>query len=176
MTTAQVKGTAMRREDAMRAIGAGLLSAALVLPVAARPAGADDGGDGPTVASAALLEGAPASGRGLRVHADLRACGGQVLGATFDLDGSLAESVAPASLLEELGVEVEGYTSYRHADGREETLPYGVVQVEFLGEVKDARVVFGPEDVPPTLGSGALEAIGLAVDAQTQALTPAAEE
>ena len=171
----EAKGTAMRREDAMRAIGAGLLSAALVLPVAARPAGADDGGDGPTVACAALLDGAPAGGRGLRVHADLRAAGGQALGATFRLDGA-AESVAPASVLEALGVVVEGYTSYRHADGREEVLPYGVVQVEFLGEAKEGRVVFGPEDVEPTLGRGALEAIGLAVDAQSQALTCAPEE
>lgn len=171
-----VNGTAMRRENAMRTIGAGLLSAALVLPVAARPAGADDGSDGPTVASAALLEGAPAGGRGLRVHADLRAAGGQALGATFGLDGASQESVAPASVLEALGVVAEGYTSYRHADGREEVLPYGVVQVEFLGEVKESRVVFGPEDAEPTLGRGALEAVGLAVDAQTQALTCAAQE
>ena len=176
MTHAKANGTAMRREDVMRAVGAGLLSAALVLPVAARPAAADDGGDGPTVASTALLEGAPAGGRGLRVHADLRATGGQALGATFGLDGAAAESVAPASVLEALGVEAAGYTSYRHADGREELLPYGVVQVEFLGEVKETRVVFGPEGVEPTLGRGALEAIGLAVDAQTQALTCAAEE
>jgi hypothetical protein len=176
MSNAKANGTALRREDAMRAIGAGLLGAALLLPAAARTAGAAAEGDGPTVASAALLEGAPEAGRGLRVHADLRAGGGAALGATFRLDGGSAESVAPASLLEALGIEAEGYTSYRHADGREEVLPYGVVQVEFLGEVREGRVVFGPEDAEPTLGCGALEAIGIGVDAETQALTRAAEE
>jgi predicted aspartyl protease len=176
MTHAKANDTAVRREDAMRAIGAGLLSAVLMLPLAAQAAEADDAGDGPTVASAALLDGAPAGGRGLRVHADVRAAGGQAFGATFGLDGATAESVAPASVLEALGVVAEGYASYRHADGREELLPYGVVQVEFLGEVKETRVVFGPEDVEPMLGRGALGAIGLAVDAQTQALTCATEE
>ena len=154
-------------------LGSGLLSAVLALPLlAAAPTRADDGGEGATVASAALLDGAPARGRGLRVHADLRTAGG-VHAGSFRLDAGAAESVAPASALEALGVIAEGYATYRHADGREELLPYGLVRIEFLGVEHDGRVVFGAEDVEAVLGRDALQAAGLSLDAETGALTAA---
>jgi hypothetical protein len=145
--------------------------------VLAWPAAAPAAEDGETVASVEMLAGAPAGGAGaLRVQGDLRAAGGSVLPGLFRLDARAADAVAPASALEAIGVAGEGFADYRHPDGTVEQRPYGLVQVEFLGEVREVRVIFGPEDAEPALGSSVLEAIGLSVDAESDTLRRPASE
>jgi hypothetical protein len=160
------------REKAMRTAATAVLGLVLAWPAAALAAN-----DGETVASVEMLAGAPAArGAALRVQGDLRAACGSVLPGVFRLDATAADAVAPASALEAIGVDAEGFADYRGADGRVEQRPYGVVQVEFLGEAREMRVIFGPEDAEPALGLSALEAIGLTVDAESDTLRRAKSE
>lgn len=133
-----------------------------------------------TVMSKELLEGASVADA-LNVHGDLRAPEGSgaegVYQELFRVDASATDSIAPASELERIGIVPVGQTSYTLADGTAVELPYGIARIEFMGEMKEGRVIFGPEDVQPTLGTSALEAIGFTVDRETQTLkrTPAPE-
>ena len=126
-----------------------------------------------TVMSKELLEGASVAGS-LNVHGDLRAPEGSgaegVYQELFRVDTSASDSIAPASALESIGIVPVGQTTYTLADGTVAELPYGIARIEFMGEMKEGRVIFGPEDVQPTLGTSALEAIGFAVDHETQTL------
>jgi predicted aspartyl protease len=147
------------------------------------PAGAAPASEGATVMSAALLEGAPVGARaeGLHVHGDVRAAasadGGEtVLAALFRVDTGAAESIAPASALEAAGITRDGFADFTRADGTVEQYSYGLVRIEFLGEMREGRILFGPEDVEPALGEGALEAIGIGIDAETRTLARATSE
>ena len=155
----------------MRTAAMAVLGLVLAWPAAVRAAD-----DGETVASVEMLAGAPAARGALRVQGDLRAASGDVLPGVFRLDATAADAVAPASALTAIGVGAEGFADYRGADGRVEQRPYGVAQVEFLGEAREVRVIFGPEDVEPALGLAALEAIGLTVDAESDTLRRAHSE
>jgi len=124
------------------------------------------------VMSRELLEGAPtgAAAEGLHVHANVRAAAvpaeeaAAVYQAEFRVDSGAAESVAPASLLEGIGIIPVGTASYTRPDGTVEERPFGIVRLEFMGEMREGRIVFGPEDVEPCVGVSALQAIGLTVD------------
>lgn len=126
-----------------------------------------------TVMSKELLEGISVA-ESLNVHGDLRAPEGSdatgVYQELFRVDTSAADSIAPASELERIGIVPVGQTTYTLADGTAVELPYGIARIEFMGEMKEGRVIFGPEDVQPTLGTSALEAIGFTVDRETQTL------
>jgi predicted aspartyl protease len=63
-----------------------------------------------------------------------------------------------------------GRRSYQLADGTELALDIGVAQIEFMGEVVGATVIFGADDVEPLLGVTALESVGIEVDPQNQRL------
>jgi predicted aspartyl protease len=150
-------------------------------PVAPRVA-ADEVGNGstdlgPVVMSRELLEGTPAgpAAAGLHVHANVRAAeepaeAAPVYQALFRVDSGAAESVAPASLLEAIGIAAVGTARYERADGTVEERPFGVVRIEFMGEMREGRILFGPEDVEPTVGVIALEAIGLTLDPETSTI------
>lgn len=45
-----------------------------------------------------------------------------------------------------------------------------VAQIEFMGEVIGATVIFGKDDVEPILGMTALESVGIEVDPRNQRL------
>ena len=136
-----------------------------------------------TVMSKELLEGVSVApeASSLNVHGDLRApeaSGAEgVYQELFRVDASAADSIAPASELERIGIVPVGQTTYTLADGTVAEYPYGVARIEFMGEMKEGRVIFGPEDVQPTLGASALEAIGFTVDRESQTLkrAPAVE-
>jgi len=44
-----------------------------------------------------------------------------------------------------------GVAAYERADGTVEERPFGLVRIEFMGEMREGRVLFGPEDVEPAL-------------------------
>lgn len=46
----------------------------------------------------------------------------------------------------------------------------GVAQLEFMGEVVGATVIFGDDDVEPILGVTALESVGIEIDPKNQRL------
>jgi hypothetical protein len=48
--------------------------------------------------------------------------------------------------------------------------PFGLAQLEFMGEITAGRVIFGPENIEPILGATALESVGITVDPATRTL------
>ena len=47
---------------------------------------------------------------------------------------------------------------------------FGLVQIEFMGEITAGRVIFGEPDVEPILGVTALESVGIIVDPTNKTL------
>ena len=90
--------------------------------------------------------------------------------AVFLVDTGAIDSMAPASELDRIGVRREGRMSYELADGTIKEYPYGLVRIEFLGEVTAGRVIFGNPDTEPLLGVTALESVGILVDPATKSL------
>jgi predicted aspartyl protease len=167
-------------EAVIRKAGPAVLLAVLGLSA---PAGAAPASGEATVMSADLLAGAPVGveASGLHVQGDVRAsasapAGEAVFAGLFRVDTGAAESIAPASALEAAGIAREGVADYTRADGSVEQCSYGLVRIEFLGEMREGRILFGPEDVEPAIGTAALEAVGIGVDAETRTLTRATVE
>lgn len=87
----------------------------------------------------------------------------------FLVDTGATDSMAPASELAKAGIQPVGRTTYELADSVQE-YPFGLAQIEFMGEITAGRVIFGPENVAPLLGVTALESVGITVDPATHAL------
>jgi len=90
--------------------------------------------------------------------------------ADFLVDTGASDSLAPGAALKEIGVKPVGMTVYELADGTIKEYPYGLVQIEFMGEITAGRVIFGPDDVEPILGVTALESVGILVDPANRTL------
>ena len=88
----------------------------------------------------------------------------------FLVDTRAIDCYVPASKLREIGIEPRGQRTYELSDGSEVVLDVGVAQIEFMGEVVGATVIFGNEDAEPLLGVTALESVGIEVDPQDQRL------
>ncbi len=96
---------------------------------------------------------------------------GRTIESIFLVDTDATDSLAPADELEKIGVAKEGKTSYEMADGTVKEYPYGLVRIEFMGEVTAGRVVFGEPGCEPLLGVTALESVGIVVDPANNTLT-----
>ena len=84
--------------------------------------------------------------------------------ADFLVDTGATDSLAPAAELRKIGVEPEGTMGYELADGTVRKYQFGLVKIEFMGEVTAGRVIFGPDGAEPLLGVTALESVGITVD------------
>ena len=84
--------------------------------------------------------------------------------ADFLVDTGATDSLAPATELRKIGVEPEGTMGYELADGTVQKYHFGLVKIEFMGEVTAGRVIFGPDNAEPLLGVTALESVGITVD------------
>ena len=80
---------------------------------------------------------------------------------------------APASVLEELGIERTDTVRFRLADGSITELWLGPASLEMNGRVRSVDVIFGPEGSSILLGALALETFGLAADVSNKRLVPA---
>lgn len=90
--------------------------------------------------------------------------------ADFLVDTGATDSLAPASELKKIGVQPAGKTVYELADDGLHEYEFGLVQIEFMGEVTAGRVIFGPDDAEPLLGVTALESVGILVDPANRTL------
>jgi len=63
-----------------------------------------------------------------------------------------------------------GSSAYELADGSVHEYPFGLAQIEFMGEMTAGRVIFGPDGVEPLLGVTALESVGIMLDPATRTL------
>jgi len=84
--------------------------------------------------------------------------------ADFLVDTGATDSLAHAAALRRIGVEPAGKMAYELADGTVHEYDFGLVQIEFMGEVTAGRVIFGPDEAEPLLGVTALESVGITVD------------
>ncbi|HWL93381.1 MAG TPA: clan AA aspartic protease [Phycisphaerae bacterium] len=89
----------------------------------------------------------------------------------FRVDTGAVDCLVPGGRLRELGIAPQGKRVNELVDGSEITFDIGVVQIEFMGEVVGATVVFGADDAEPILGVTALESVGIEIDPRSQRLT-----
>jgi clan AA aspartic protease len=90
--------------------------------------------------------------------------------AEFLVDTGAADSLAPAKELKKAGIKPRGRMAYELADGRTVEYDFGLVEIEFMGELTSGRVIFGPDNAEPLLGVTALESVGILVDPTTRTL------
>jgi len=90
--------------------------------------------------------------------------------ALFLVDTGATDSMAPRSELTKAGIQPVGRTTYELADGSVHEYPFGLAQIEFMGEITAGRVIFGPDDMEPILGVTALESVGISIDPATRTL------
>ena len=82
-----------------------------------------------------------------------------------------AESVAPGSELQKIGVVATGTATFTLPDGTVGEFAYGIARFEVMGEMKESRIFFGPEGSESVLGLNALQSIGFAVDPETRSFS-----
>ena len=90
--------------------------------------------------------------------------------AIFLVDTGAVDTMAPAVELDRIGVQREGRMSYELADGSVKEYSYGLVRIEFMGEITAGRVIFGEPSAEPLLGVTALESVGILVDPANKSL------
>ena len=90
--------------------------------------------------------------------------------ADFLVDPGCMYTMAPAAKLKKIGIQPLGKEVYELASGERVEYEYGSADLEFMGEVVPARIIFGPEESEPLLGVIALETAGYLVDPTNQAL------
>lgn len=108
----------------------------------------------------------------IHVTVSLRGAGGGdgVYEALFLVDTGATDSMAPAAQLTGIGIRPVGRTTYELADGTLHEYPFGLAQIEFMGEITAGRVIFGPNEAEPILGTTALESVGITVDPASRTL------
>ncbi len=88
----------------------------------------------------------------------------------FLVDTGAIDCYIPGNRLREIGIQPVGRRTYELADGSEVALDIAVAQIEFMGEIVGATVIFDQDDAEPLLGVGPLESVGIEVDPQSQRL------
>jgi len=88
----------------------------------------------------------------------------------FLVDTGAIDSLAPSDELEKIGVLREGKMVYELADSTVKEFDYGLVRIEFMGEITAGRVIFGAPGSEPILGVTALESVGIMVDPVSRTL------
>ncbi|MBM4257145.1 MAG: clan AA aspartic protease [Deltaproteobacteria bacterium] len=83
--------------------------------------------------------------------------------ADFLVNTGATDSLAPAKALKKIGVKPAGKMAHELADGTIQEYQFGLVQIEFMGEITAGRVLFGPDNAEPLLGVTALESVGIMV-------------
>lgn len=97
--------------------------------------------------------------------------GGGLVEVEALVDTGALDTMIPASLLIDLGVQVLTSYNYILADGRMVELSYGQAVIEIDGVTRICSVVFGPGD-EVLLGATTLETFKLLVDPNDEVLLP----
>lgn len=90
--------------------------------------------------------------------------------ALFLVDTGATDCMAPTDELEKLGIPKKGKMAYELADGSVREYPFGLAQIEFMGETTAGRIIFGEPGAEPLLGVTALESVGIMVDPANKTL------
>ena len=90
----------------------------------------------------------------------------------FLVDSGAVHSVAPAALLERLGIQSLTEQEFRLADGTKVIRRKGVAVFRYSDGVGGADVIFGEDGDSNLLGATTLEALGLVLDPLRRELRP----
>jgi clan AA aspartic protease len=88
----------------------------------------------------------------------------------FLVDTGVVECLVPRPHLESVGLVPRGERTYVLADGSEISLEFTVGELEIMGEIVGATLVFAEADTEPLLGVTALESAGIEVDPRNETL------
>jgi clan AA aspartic protease len=88
----------------------------------------------------------------------------------FLVDTGAVDCLAPGKHLRAIGLQPKAKRTYELADGSEIKMDIGGAEVEFMGDITWATMIFGPDDAEPILGATALESVGIVVDPRNQRL------
>lgn len=78
--------------------------------------------------------------------------------------------MAPAGALRAIGLVAIAKRRIEMPDGSVETFDVGGAQIEFMGDVVCATIIFGPDDCEPILGVTAWQSVGIELDLRNQRL------
>jgi clan AA aspartic protease len=88
----------------------------------------------------------------------------------FLVDTEAVDCLIPGKHLREIGLVPKAKRTYELADGSETKMDITTAEIEFMGEIVGATVLFGADDAEPILGVTALESVGIEVDPRNQKL------
>ena len=88
----------------------------------------------------------------------------------FLVDSGAIDCLVPANRLAEIGLKPQGQRTYELADGTELKMDITTGQLEFMGDIVGATIIFGPAGTEPILGVTALESAGIELDPRNQRL------
>ncbi len=95
---------------------------------------------------------------------------GRAWDALFLVDTGAIDCLVPGSALSAIGLKPKAQRTSELADGSEIKMDITTADVEFMGDLVGATVIFGADDAEPILGVTALESVGIEVDPQSQRL------
>ena len=78
--------------------------------------------------------------------------------------------MVPACELKRIGVQPSAKKPYEFANGEIHRYEVAWVELSFMDETIESRVIFGPDDAEPILGVLPLEAVGVVIDPSNQKL------
>ncbi len=90
--------------------------------------------------------------------------------ALFRVEAGATDCLAPGAELAKVGIEPIGKAAYELANGDLKEYPFGLAQIEFMGEVTASRVIFGPDEAEPILGNTVLKSVAIAVEPKSRTL------
>ena len=88
----------------------------------------------------------------------------------FLVDTGAIDSLVPRTHLENIGLKPKGRRLYELADGSEVSFDVTTAEVEIMGQIAGATILYGEAGVEPRLGLTVLESAGLGVDRLNQSL------
>ncbi len=94
------------------------------------------------------------------------------LSVEFKVDSGAIYTVAPAAVLEELGIGPISENVFWLANGEKIVRQRGIAYFKYLDKVGGADVIFGEEGDSNLLGATTLESLGLALDPFKRELKP----
>ena len=88
----------------------------------------------------------------------------------FLVDTGAIDSLVPRTHLETIGLKPKGQRLYELADGSEVSFDVTTAEVEIMGQIAGATILFGEDDTECLLGVTVLQSARIAIDPQSQSL------
>lgn len=88
----------------------------------------------------------------------------------FLVDTGAVDCLVPGRYLTQIGLRPKAQRQYELADGSGIKMDITTADIEFMGDLVGATIIFGPDNAEPILGVTALESAGIEIDPRSQRL------